>query len=97
MPTHEEEPAFKAAYERLTKEERDAFRKARREFVRSWKEKRSFPREFPAHLGIKCNQRKKLWEFRFGPDNRALFDLGKEVTPGEPHIIWYAIGSHDIY
>ncbi|HEY7347614.1 MAG TPA: hypothetical protein VH599_04790 [Ktedonobacterales bacterium] len=60
MPTHEEEEAFKTAYERLSQADKDAFRKARREFVRAWKEKRAFPREFPAHLGIKRNQSKKL-------------------------------------
>src|SRR5579885_1025092 len=84
MPTHDELPEFLNAYLRLSQTDREAFRKARREFVQCWKEHRSFPREFPTHLGIKRNQSKKLWEFRFGPDKRALFDLGSEVTPGEP-------------
>jgi hypothetical protein len=97
MPTHKELPEFLNAYRRLSQADKDAFQRARREFVRAWKEKRAFPREFPAHLGIKRNQSKKLWEFRFGPDKRALFDLGKEQEPGEAHIIWREIGGHDIY
>lgn len=97
MPTHDERPEFLNAYWRLSLADQEAFKKARREFVRAWKEKRAFPREFPAHLGIKRNQSKKLWEFRFGPDKRALFDLDKEREPGKAHVIWYAIGGHDIY
>lgn len=38
-----------------------------------------------------------LWEMRFCPDDRAMFQYGEPVHPGEPHIIWLRIGTHDIF
>lgn len=30
-------------------------------------------------------------------DGRAIFHYGDEIHPGEPHIIWLRIGTHDIF
>jgi hypothetical protein len=30
-------------------------------------------------------------------DGRATFEYGQEVRPGEAHIIWRRIGTHDIF
>jgi hypothetical protein len=30
-------------------------------------------------------------------DGRATFEYGQEIRPGEPHIIWRRIGTHDIF
>ena len=38
-----------------------------------------------------------IWEITWAPDGRATFAYGPEVFPGEPHIIWRRIGSHDIF
>lgn len=51
----------------------------------------------PAHLRLHFVESKNAWSITFGGDERALWRYGKEVNPGEPHIIWHAIGGHDIY
>jgi hypothetical protein len=28
---------------------------------------------------------------------RATFEYGDEVRPGEPHVIWRRVGTHDIF
>jgi hypothetical protein len=30
-------------------------------------------------------------------DGRATFEYGQEIRPGEPHIIWRRIGTHDVF
>jgi hypothetical protein len=36
------------------------------------------------------------WEMTWAPDGRAIFMYGGEVRPGEVHIVWLAVGTHDI-
>jgi hypothetical protein len=54
---------------------------------------------FPAQLGIHKIPHSKLgddvWAMRWGYDCRALFTYGAAVKPGQKHIVWLAIGSHD--
>jgi hypothetical protein len=38
-----------------------------------------------------------VWELSFAPDGRALFEYGPERVPGQPHVIWLRIGTHDIF
>lgn len=38
-----------------------------------------------------------IWCIRWAPDGRATFRYGPEVRPGEPHVIWRSIGTHDVY
>jgi hypothetical protein len=33
----------------------------------------------------------------WAPDGRATFTYGDSVKPGEAHILWNRIGTHDIY
>lgn len=37
-----------------------------------------------------------VFELTWAPDGRALFRRGDPVRPGEPHIVWLRIGTHDI-
>ncbi|MGE0599754.1 MAG: hypothetical protein AB7J35_11215 [Dehalococcoidia bacterium] len=37
-----------------------------------------------------------IWEMSWAADGRATFSYGPEVIPGERHIIWRRIGTHDI-
>lgn len=39
----------------------------------------------------------EVWEVTWAPDGRATFRYGPEVVPGELHIIWRRIGTHDIF
>ncbi len=32
----------------------------------------------------------------WAPNGRATFQYGDEATPGETHVIWRRIGTHDI-
>lgn len=38
-----------------------------------------------------------MWERSWAPDGRATFEYGKEIRPGEAHIIWRRIGTHAIF
>jgi hypothetical protein len=40
-----------------------------------------------------CNLHTEIWSLTWANDGRALFRLGQEITPGETHIIWEAIGT----
>jgi hypothetical protein len=37
-----------------------------------------------------------VWEMTWADDGRALFTYGTSIRPGDPHIIWLRIGTHDI-
>jgi hypothetical protein len=38
-----------------------------------------------------------VWEIRWAADGRATFNYGDEVIPGERHILWRRIGTHEIF
>lgn len=38
-----------------------------------------------------------VYEMTWAPDGRATWQYGPEVIPGEPHIIWRRVGTHDIF
>ena len=39
----------------------------------------------------------RIWELTWAPDGRATFEYGDEVIPGEAHIIWRRVGTHEIF
>lgn len=54
--------------------------------------------EFPPVFRVKrVKSEVAVWEMSFGRDDRATFAFGPEVRPGERHIIWRRIGTHDIF
>ncbi|WP_446040781.1 hypothetical protein [Streptomyces sp. SID1121] len=36
------------------------------------------------------------WSMGTGPAGRATWQYGAEIHPGNPHVIWRRIGTHDI-
>ncbi|HET9894962.1 MAG TPA: hypothetical protein VFQ44_08500 [Streptosporangiaceae bacterium] len=38
-----------------------------------------------------------VFEMTWAPDGRATFSYGTPQQPGEPHIIWRRIGTHDVF
>ncbi len=38
-----------------------------------------------------------VFEMTWAPNGRATFEYGKAVTPGETHIIWRRVGTHDVF
>ncbi len=38
-----------------------------------------------------------VWEMTWAPNGRATFEYGPEQRPGEPHVTWRRVGTHDIF
>jgi hypothetical protein len=38
-----------------------------------------------------------VFEMSWAADGRATFQFGREVTPGEPHVIWRRVGTHEVF
>ncbi len=85
MPTFEPLPRFLRDYSQLTEEQKEAWVRMRGRFVAgALRVKR-----VKGHLGV--------WEISWAPDGRATFHYGNEVHPGEPHVVWRRIGTHDVF
>ena len=37
-----------------------------------------------------------VWELTWADDGRATFRYGESRRPGDPHIVWRRVGTHDI-
>lgn len=94
MPTYEADQLFLRDWRQLTPAQRKRFKAAVRRFVEDLKAARP-PRpglgieRFEGHEGV--------FEFHWAPNGRALFAYGTSPHPGDTHIIWLRIGTHDIY
>jgi hypothetical protein len=94
MPTYEVDQLFLRDWRQLTPAQRRRFKAAVRRFVEDLKAGRP-PRaglgieRFPGHEGV--------FEFHWAPNGRALFAYRISPHPGDVHIIWLRIGTHDIY
>lgn len=92
MPTYEAPDAFLRQYRALTPKQRRAFRAAIRKLVQDIRAGSIRP-----GLRVKAVQGLPgFYELTWAPDGRAVFSYGDEVRPGEPHIVWYAVGTHEI-
>jgi hypothetical protein len=38
-----------------------------------------------------------VFEMTWAPDGRATFSYGRPQRPGEPHVIWRRIGTHEVF
>ncbi len=92
MPTHEEPDRFRRDYDALTPAEKRAFKIAVRKFVAGLR-----AGAFPPGLRIKAVQGLPgCFELTWAGNGRAIWTYGPERVAGQPHIIWIAIGGHDI-
>ncbi|MGW5851799.1 hypothetical protein ACWFQ8_28295 [Streptomyces sp. NPDC055254] len=96
MPPYEALPRFTADLDRLTPEQRHRFRQTVSAFVDDLRTGR-----FRARLRVKRVQRASgiyelTWSMGSGPAGRATWEYGPERRPGEQHIVWRRIGTHDI-
>jgi len=93
VPTHEAPEAFLRQYRSLTPAQRKAFRAAVKRLVEDLKSGASRP-------GLRVKAVRGLppgfFEMTWADDGRAIFRYGAELRPGEPHIVWYAVGTHAI-
>ena len=93
MPSYEQEPRFRRDLKRLTPAQRAAIRAAVRLFLEDLPS-----RHFRAGLRVKGLQSATgVYEMTWAPDGRATFQNGKQLRPGQPHIIWRRIGTHAIF
>jgi hypothetical protein len=93
MPTHDELPQFIREYLKLTEDEQDRFLKAMKHLVQDLRSGSVLRpglrvKGVQGHTGVS--------EMTWAPDGRATFAYGPEQIPGEKHIIWRRIGSHEI-
>ena len=90
MPAYESLAAFQRQWSKLDAQQKAAFRRALAVFIANLKAGGSFNSELRVHKLVNT----ELWSLTFAKDGRALFRYGTEITPGETHIVWEAIGNH---
>ena len=93
MPTHAEHSQFWDDYDRLSQARQRALLVVRDRFVANLRD-----RQFDPALRLKrVRGHDGIWELSWAPDGRATFEYGDEVIPGEAHIIWRRVGTHEIF
>jgi hypothetical protein len=92
VPTFDRLTLLKREYRKLPVEQRRRFRVAVMKLVAALKEE---PPRLPGEPLVKpLAGPGRVYELRFEGDGRATFTLVRRE--GEPHVIWWRIGSHDI-
>lgn len=85
---------FDKQFDALSPQEKKRFRAAVAKMVEDLKA----GRKIRDGLRIKAYKR---WpgtlEMSWAPNGRALFKFGEPIKEGEHHVIWLAIGGHDIF
>ena len=93
MPTFEVDGRFWRDYESLTDDAKLAFLAAKALLAHDL---RNGLQPRPS-LRVKRVQRSRgVWEVTWAPDGRATFEYGRELIPGQAHIVWRRIGDHGI-
>lgn len=93
-PTYERQPTFARDWAALTPGQRRQFPAAVMRMVSDVKAGRGFR----PSLRVKgVHGRPGVFEITWEPDGRATWQYGTEQRPGEPHIIWRRIGTHDVF
>lgn len=95
MPTDEPLDRFWRDYVGLTGDEQGEFREAV-ELFKEGLETGQFHRSLRVH---RIDSAPGVHSLSWGSDNdsRATFQYGKSIRPGEAHIIWRRVGTHDSY
>ncbi len=95
MPTYDYFPRFLADYAKLSRADRGRFRRAVADLVADLRRGQGF------RPGLRVKRVEDappgVFEMTWAPDGRATFEYGQEQHPGEPHIVWRRVGSHDVF
>lgn len=93
MPTFESLAQFDREYAKLTREQRKAFQRAVQLLVAGLRDG-----GFGQRLRVKrVRGTSDVWEMTWAPDGRATWQYGPEQRPGESHVVWRRIGTHQIF
>ena len=95
MPTYERTTRFRRDLDNLAADVRGRFKACiNDEFIPAMR--RGVP--WPPGLRIKgVRGYRGVYEMTFAPDGRATFMFGEQIHPGELHIVWRRVGSHEIF
>lgn len=94
MPTHTETDRFWRDWRGLTKEQKKSFRKAVKDFIEDLATGQFRKGLRVGHIEGTDSIFEMTWE---GSNGRATFQYGPEVQPGQAHVIWRRVGTHDIF
>ena len=93
MPTFEPLARFLRDYARLTDAQVQTWIRARGRFVAGLQAGLLDPalrvKRVQGHRGVR--------EITWAPDGRATFHYGEQIRPGDPHVVWRRIGTHEIF
>lgn len=93
MPTYGRTDTFISDFNKLTREQRDAFLRVLPDFIDDVNE-----RSFRHSLRIRGVQGAPgVFEMTWAQDGRATFQYGQEIIAGEPHVIWRRVGTHSVF
>jgi hypothetical protein len=93
-PTFERAARFTADHQQLTAEQKRRFlEKIQELFVPALTK----GEPFPPGLRVKKVHVSGVFEMTWAPNGRATFEYGPEVLPGQVHVIWRRIGTHEIF
>ena len=94
MPTYGWVERFLRDFHKLTQEQQGQFRVAVGQLV----EDLGAGRKPRPRLRVKrVRGTSGVWEMTWAADGRATFEYGDELRPGNPHITWRRIGTHDVF
>ncbi len=94
MPTLERLRRFNRDYEALSPDRKAQFYEAVKKFVADLESGGRFRRSSRVEA---VQGAPGILELTWAADGRATFEFGESVRPGEPHVIWRRVGSHDIF
>jgi hypothetical protein len=93
VPTFAWLARFGADFDALSADQQAAFLAAVAQFVTDLK-----AGAFRSRLRVKgVKGAIGIFEMTWAADGRATFEYGNEITPGETHIIWRRVGTHDLF
>jgi hypothetical protein len=93
VPTYSTADSWQRHYQALTPEQKTAFKRAAQKFVADLKRGHGF------RPGLRIKGIQALpgcYALTWADDGRAIWSYGAEQREGEAHILWIAIGTHDI-
>jgi len=94
VPTFAWLARFRADFDALSPDQQEAFLAAIADFVSDLQDGAGFRPKLRVK-GVKGAG--GVFEMTWAADGRATFQYGAEVTPGEPHIVWRRVGTHQIF